>query len=129
MQYDHKLDLQIISQIEKEERCTFNRFKQKTRTNSRTLTIHLNALENAGIIVRKIEKKKIVPSSSPDNPQEVESVEGRLIGIKRYCYLTEAAKLERKLGIFQGVKSKREKRNSKRQSPAEKRVYFINYYY
>jgi DNA-binding Lrp family transcriptional regulator len=118
MQYHHKLDLRIISQIEKQGKCTFNELKEKTRTNSRTLTVHLNALEDAGILVRKI--KKVKPSSSFDSLPEVELVDGRFIGIKRYCYLSEAAKFERKIGILKGVISKRERRKSKEQSPAEK---------
>jgi DNA-binding Lrp family transcriptional regulator len=109
MQYEHRLDMQIISRIEKQGRCTFNELKKKTGTNSRTLTVHLNALEDAGILVRKIEKVK--PSSSFDSPPEVELVDGRFIGIKRYCYLTEAAKFERKLGVFEGIVSNREKRS------------------
>jgi DNA-binding Lrp family transcriptional regulator len=121
MHYDHELDLRIISQIEEQGRCTFNELKEKTKTNTRTLTVHLNALANDGVIFRRIEKIKH-STTSPEAPREVELVDGRLIGIKRYCYLTEAAKFERKLGIFQGVTSRREKRNisKKQQSPAEK---------
>lgn len=105
MKYDHKLDRQIISQIEKEGgSSTFNELKKKTRTNSLTLTRHLDNLEKHGIIVR---------SSSSDNPlsDNNEPIDDRRIGKKRYCYLTKAAKFEIKRGLFIGVRSKREERN------------------
>lgn len=105
MKYDHELDERIISQIEDEgSRCTFNKLKKETRTNSLTLSRHLENLEKQGIIVRSSS-----PDESPgDNNQLVDE---RSIGKKRYCYLTEAAKFEMKFGILRGMKSKREGRN------------------
>jgi hypothetical protein len=105
MHYNHKLDLQIISQIEKEGgRLTFNKLKYKIGTNGLTLSRHLENLEKQEIIIR---------SSSPDNSPggNNELFNERPIGKERYCYLTEVVKFERELGIFRGVKSKREERN------------------
>lgn len=108
MEYDHKLDQQIISQIKKkgDSERSFNKLKDKLGTNGLTLSRHLRVLEKQGIIMC---------SSFPldnNNPSEnKELVDDCRIGKKRYCYLTEAAKFEIKLGIFRGVKSKREERN------------------
>ena len=105
MQYDHELDEDIISQIDKEGgKLTFNQLKEKTGTNSLTLSRHLTNLDNEGVIFR---------SSSPDNSlgDNNELVDERRIGKKRYCYLTKATRFEMEHSIFRGVKSKREQRN------------------
>lgn len=121
MQYDHDLDQRIISKIEELEKtaegCTFNKLKKSMKTNSRTLAIHLNKLESDGLMTRK--SKKVVSSYSADNSSKVtELVDDRSIGIKRYCYLTESARLEKKLGILYVI-SKREKRQRRRNSSKE----------
>jgi hypothetical protein len=128
MEYDHRIDEAIISTLEAEEKASFNELLNEIKEcykpiTSKRLSIHLERLEKEeGVIIRRSQLKKY-----QNQERIVEYVNDRLIGVRRYCFLTEAAKFERKLEIFEGVvskreeRSKRDKQNDKEESQAQKR--------
>jgi len=127
MKYNHEIDEMIISVLETTEKESFNKLLGEVKHRHKSITprrlkSHLDKLEDENTIIRKSEVIKY-----DGHKRWVEYVDERPIGLPRYCYLTEGARFERKLGIFEGVASNREERikkdnqNDKEESQAQKR--------
>lgn len=105
MIYDHNIDNAIIKDLEKNTKQGFNKLfamakRVNPKTTHRTLSKHLNVMSHQHLIIRD------------------EFISGR----ERYCYLHPDARLQKELGIFEGVKSKREKRVPKSEETEEKKM-------
>jgi DNA-binding HxlR family transcriptional regulator len=103
--YEHSIDNAIIKELEKSEKLGFHKLlvavkkvNPKTTTH-RTLSKHLNVMSQQHMIIR----------------------DGFIPGKARYCCLHPDVRLQKELGIFEGVKSNRE-RVRKNEETEEKKM-------
>jgi DNA-binding HxlR family transcriptional regulator len=105
MIYEHGIDEAIIEELASKKKISFSGLldiskKVNPKTTTRTLSKHLNVMSQQDIIIR-----------DPFRP-----------GVERYCHLHPDAELQKELGIFEGVKSNREKKVlRKKETEEEKR--------
>ena len=105
MIYEHDIDNAIIDELENKGKQDFHKLlviakRVNPKTTHRTLSNHLNVMSHQHIIIRD----KFIP------------------GKARFCYLHPDVRLQMELGIFEGVKSEREKRGPASEETEEKKM-------
>lgn len=90
--WDHELDDNILNIIERDGKSLFYKLGEEIGVSRKTLNNHLHMMREQGII------------------EWLEKDQGFHAGKKRYLIITEKTKIEKKLGIYEGVRSNEEKK-------------------